>query len=128
VNAPFPPSWPVSLAPDDLARIQSEFTREWNEICHAACHGRLEAPKDRRFSAPAWRDSGPHLLLAHAYLLSARALQRMAESAQVPESLRERLRFAVMQWVEALAPSNFLALNPDAQRRAFETGGQALQA
>jgi len=128
VNAPLSTAWPVSLAPDDLARIQSDFTREWNEVCDAARQGRLQAPADRRFSAPAWRESGPHLLLAHAYLLSARALQRMVDSAQAPETLRNRLRFAVMQWVDALAPSNFLALNPDAQRCVLQTGGQALQA
>ena len=128
MNAPLSTAWPVSLAPDDLARIQADFNREWNEICDAARQGRLEPPKDRRFAAPAWRESASHLVLAHAYLVSARTLERMVEAAQAPEPLRNRLRFAIMQWVDALSPSNFLGLNPDAMRCAVQTGGQALQA
>jgi polyhydroxyalkanoate synthase len=32
----------------------------------------------------------------------------------------------VQQWIEAAAPSNYLALNPEAQRRALETRGESL--
>ena len=64
--------------------------------------------------------------MAHAYLLSARAMSRLVDAAQVSEPLRERLRFSVMQWVDALSPSNFLALNPDAQQSIVESAGRAL--
>jgi len=128
VNAPLPTALPVSLAPDDMARIQADFARDWNQAWQAARQGTLEPPRDRRFAGEAWRESPAHVLLAHAYLASARALARMADAVQGPEPLRNRLRFAVMQWVDALSPSNFLALNPEAQRCAFQTGGQALQA
>ncbi|MVW77783.1 class I poly(R)-hydroxyalkanoic acid synthase [Bordetella sp. 02P26C-1] len=128
MNAPNSPAWPVpvTIAPDALADIQADFSREWLRICDEACRGALTPPADRRFRGPAWVASSQHLLMAHAYLLSARALSRMVDAAQVGEPLRQRLRFSIMQWVDALSPANFLAFNPDAQQTIIETGGRAL--
>ncbi|MDE2454037.1 MAG: class I poly(R)-hydroxyalkanoic acid synthase [Burkholderiales bacterium] len=38
------------------------------------------------------------------------------------------MRFAVQQWVDASAPSNFLASNPEALQKAVETKGESLGA
>lgn len=116
----------MSVAPDILADIQAEFSREWQRLCDDARQGALPPPSDRRFAGAAWAAQGSHLLMAHAYLLSARAMSRLVDAAQVSEPLRERLRFSVMQWVDALSPSNFLALNPDAQQSIVESAGRAL--
>ncbi|MBO1110890.1 class I poly(R)-hydroxyalkanoic acid synthase [Bordetella petrii] len=128
MNAPLSSAWPVpvSVAPDALADIQAEFSRDWLRVCDESRRGVLAAPADRRFRSQAWAASSQHTLLAHAYLLSARALSRMVDAAQVSEALRNRLRFSVMQWVDALSPSNFLAFNPDAQQAAIDTAGRAL--
>ena len=114
------------MAPDALAEIQAEFSREWLRLCDDARRGALAPPADRRFRGQAWQASPQHTLLAHAYLLSARTLSRMVDAAQVGEPLRNRLRFSIMQWVDALSPSNFLAFNPEAQQAAIETAGRAL--
>jgi len=116
----------VSVAPEVLADIQAEFAREWQRLCDDAQRGTLAPPSDRRFSGDAWAANASHLLLAHTYLLSARAMQRMVDAAQVSEPMRDRLRFSIMQWVDALSPSNFLALNPDAQQSIVESAGRAL--
>ncbi|MCZ8407219.1 class I poly(R)-hydroxyalkanoic acid synthase [Achromobacter sp. SIMBA_011] len=117
---------PVSVAPDVLADIQAEFSREWQRLCDDARRGALAPPADRRFAGQAWAANGQHLLMAHTYLLSARAMSRMVDAAQVSEPMRDRLRFSIMQWVDALSPSNFLALNPDAQQSIVESAGRAL--
>ncbi|OZI51198.1 class I poly(R)-hydroxyalkanoic acid synthase [Bordetella genomosp. 4] len=129
MNAPISAAWPVpvSVAPDALADIQADFSREWLRICDEAQRGVLAPPADRRFRGAAWAASRQHLLMAHAYLLSARVLSRMVDAAQVGEPLRNRLRFSIMQWVDALSPSNFLAFNPDAQQSIIDTAGQALR-
>lgn len=129
MNAHLSAAWPVpvSVAPDALAEIQADFSREWLRLCDEAKRGVLGAPADKRFAGAAWLDDRQRLLMAHAYLLSARAMARLVEAAQVSEPMRNRLRFSVMQWVDAMSPANFLAFNPDAQRAIVESAGRTLQ-
>ncbi len=129
MSSPFSAEWPVPIgvAPDRLAQIQADFTREWLRVASEAQQGLLEAPGDRRFRGAAWSSSPGCLLAAHAYLLSSQTMQQLVEAAQVTEPVRNRLRFAVMQWVDAISPSNFLATNPDAQHALLESNGQSLR-
>lgn len=128
MNVPSSSKWPVpvSIAPDQLAEIQTEFSREWLRIAEQAQQGLLQAPKDRRFCSEAWSTSPSHLFNAHVYLLSAKVVDRLVDAAQVSEALRNRLRFSVMQWVEAMSPANFFATNPDAQRVLIDSNGESL--
>jgi len=121
--------WPIpaGIAPEALAHIQSEFSRDWLNIIDLARQGQLRSPSDRRFSSPEWASSPGHLLTAHAYLLSARAMQQMVDAVSLPDALREKLRFSVMQWIEAISPSNFLATNPEVQKRLIDTEGASLR-
>lgn len=130
MNATLSPQWPVpvTIAPDILADIQAELSRDWLQLCQQARDGSLTPPADRRFRADAWSADASAALAAHAWMLSSRALHRMAQAAQVPESVRDRLQFSVMQWVEAASPSNFLATNPDALAKAVQTQGESLLA
>ena len=45
----------------------------------------------------------------------------LAKSVEGDEKTQARIRFAVLQWIDAAAPSNYLALNPEAQKKALET-------
>jgi polyhydroxyalkanoate synthase len=45
---------------------------------------------------------------------------------QGDEKTKARIRFAVQQWVDAAAPSNFLALNPEALQKAVDTKGESM--
>src|SRR5690554_4138999 len=128
VNSSFPASWPLSIqvAPEELARIQAEFSGEYLGILEQARTGSLPPPTDRRFQSEAWRANPLALLNAHLWQLSSRAMNRMVDAAQVSESLRNRLRFSVMQWLEATAPTNFIFTNPEVQQLLLESGGQSL--
>lgn len=125
----FPPEWPapVSVAPDKLAGIQAQFSDDWAHMVSSAGQGTLEPPADRRFSGAAWSEDPGALIMAHTYLLSVQALNQMVEAANVTESVRKRLRFSVMQWVDAMSPSNFLATNPDAQHTLIQSRGESLR-
>lgn len=118
----------MGVAPDVLAQIQADFSRDWQRLVDDARQGKLAPPADKRFAGEAWSRSAQHLVMAHAYLLSARAMERMVDAADVNEALRARLRFSIMQWVDAISPSNFLALNPEAQHFIVESAGKALDA
>ncbi len=128
MSAPQATEWPVpvGISPEALAEIQKQFSRGWQQVLEAAHDGSLSSPPDRRFRAEAWSANQGSMLMAHAYMLSAQAMQGMVEAAQVPDAMRERLRFGVQQWLDAWAPSNFLATNPDALQKLVETKGKSL--
>ena len=92
----------------------------------AATAGAAAPLKDRRFADASWNDNRLAHFTAQLYLLNAKTLQRMADQVQADDKTRARVRFAVQQFVDASSPSNFLALNPEAQQRALNTQGESL--
>ncbi len=126
-------SLPVSLMGELQTQYVAQATALWNETLQ-----RLQPPEasknplpkpvidDRRFAANDWADNPMAAFTARMYLLNARTLVQMADQLEGDEKVRQRIRFAVQQWVDATAPSNYLALNPEAQRLALETQGESL--
>ena len=80
-------------------------------------------PKDKRFTEPAWSTNPAFWSLMQAYLLGRRALLETVEAADLEGATGAKAHFAAELLADALAPTNFLATNPMALRRAFETGG-----
>jgi polyhydroxyalkanoate synthase len=111
-----------------LAKLQADYLagamEVWNRVLQPGAAP--ERPPDRRFAASEWSASPPSAYLAEMYLLNARTLLGMVESLQADEKTRSRVRFAVLPWIDAASPSNFLALNPEAQKKAIETQGESL--
>jgi polyhydroxyalkanoate synthase subunit PhaC len=105
-----------------------QSTELWNTTLKASAEAGAKAvwPLDKRFAAPDWSTSASNAYTAQMYLLNARTLLQMADTLQGDEKTKQRIRFAVQQWVDATAPSNYLALNPEAQRKAFDTQGESI--
>ena len=80
---------------------------------------------DARFADPTWESNPGFYALRQCYLLWSRT---MRELAAVPsdDELGGKAEFAVGQMIDALAPTNFLLGNPEALKRAFETGGSSV--
>ncbi len=116
----------LSLPLPVIAELQADYLKQVAELWNQTLHARTEAPADRRFAAPEWASNPASAYTAQMYLLNARTLMRMADSVQGDEKTRQRIRFAVQQWIDAAAPSNYLALNPEAQRKALDTKGESI--
>lgn len=133
----------LTLPMPTLAQLQSDYLQQatalWNQSLQqfqafaSAAIDKTAAPPvtppvlgDRRFAAPDWTDNPASAFTAQLYLLNARTLLAMADQLQGDEKLKQRIRFAVQQWVDAASPSNYLALNPEAQRKALETRGESI--
>jgi polyhydroxyalkanoate synthase len=122
----------LSLPAQALARLQGDYLKEattlWNSTLERmqAEQGKAAPLPDRRFAAQDWAANPAAAYLAQVYLLNARTLLQMAESIEGDEKTRQRIRFAVQQWIDAASPSNYLALNPEAQRKAMETRGESI--
>lgn len=130
LNFPFPDGWvpPAGITPEALIEIQRDFLEGWQRISQDASDGHLTPLKDRRFAAPAWASSPPHLLMAHLYLLSADAMSRMVTASTAEPEVKHRLEFSISQWLDALSPANFLVTNPEAQAALVDSGGETLVA
>ena len=62
-------------------------------------------------------------LVRQSYLLASAYLTDLAALAQLPDHDKERLGFVVRQYIDALAPTNFAATNPEVIERALATDG-----
>ncbi len=121
----------LSLPLPALSALQAEYmqqaTEMWNSAIERADQGTGGAAiGDRRFAADDWAGNPAAAMTAQTYLLNARTLMKMADAVEGDAKTKARIRFAVQQWIDAASPSNYLALNPEAQRKALETKGQSI--
>ncbi len=84
------------------------------------------AAGDHRFDGRAWRELPFYALVKQSYLLASAYLTELAALAELPEHDKQRLTFMVRQCVDALAPTNFPATNPEVIERALATDGLSL--
>ena len=110
---------------EKLAALQAAYLKEAAELWNQGL-GASPAAKDKRFASDAWATNPVAGFNAALYLLNARTLLGLAEAADTDTKTKARLRFAVEQWMAASAPSNFLALNAEAQKKALETKGESI--
>jgi polyhydroxyalkanoate synthase len=118
----------LSVPVQALSALQQRYVQEATALWNQALATPSAAPTlgDRRFASPAWSGNPGSRFMAQMYLLNARTLGEMAEQVTGDEKTRQRLKFAVQQWVDAASPSNYLALNPEAQQLALKTQGESL--
>jgi polyhydroxyalkanoate synthase subunit PhaC len=68
--------------------------------------------KDRRFKDEAWRGNPAFRRLAQVYLAAGRTVDELISDAGLDERSERRVRFSAENVLDALAPTNFPALNP----------------
>ncbi len=124
----------LSLPLQDLQAVQADYTQQaaalWNDMvpsAEGAVTGQAKPLADKRFAGNDWQSNPAAAFAAKLYLLNAQTLTRLVDKVQGDEKTRQRLRFAVEQWVAAASPSNYLALNPEALRLAVESNGESLR-
>jgi polyhydroxyalkanoate synthase len=106
--------------------LAAESLRVANELLQVAMgKAVVELEPDRRFSDPAWSENPFYNRWGQAYLVWAAAVERLASTSRLQADWRResRTRSAAAKLVDAAAPTNMLAGNPAALKRAFDTGG-----
>jgi len=126
------PARALQRATDFNAKLFSATMDTWREAANRFWG--LEAPQDeeegrpdKRFSAPDWEHNPFYETLKESYLLASEYLLKEAEETDGEDTAEQRrLKFHLKQFVDAMAPVNYLMTNPAALKRAFETGGASL--
>lgn len=129
------PSLPMPEA-ESFARLQKGLAEKHAELWSAMlARKKGEAgvpvvqppPGDRRFSAPEWSESPVFDYVRQAYLLNADFLHKVAEQMPIADGrAKSRIQFLTRQYIDALAPTNFAATNPEFIKTAVETRGESI--
>ncbi len=82
--------------------------------------------RDKRFADDAWQNVPYFKLLGQSYRLFEMWMDRMYQQADGTWQNKARARFAADVITAAVAPTNYLGTNPEAMKKAFETGGLSL--
>ena len=125
LGAQVPPAAPLKLSQTKLQALQQQYLQEAQALWAQGLQGTPEI-KDKRFAGEGWASNPVAAFSAAAYLLNARTLMGLAEAVEADEKTKARIRFGVEQWMAAMAPSNFLAFNAEAQKKAIETKGESI--
>jgi polyhydroxyalkanoate synthase len=78
---------------------------------------------DRRFSDPAWSQSWLFRRLCQGYLTVADGVRALVDDAALEWAEDQRLRIAVDNIIDALAPTNFPLTNPAVLKTTIDRGG-----
>ncbi|HWP10610.1 MAG TPA: class I poly(R)-hydroxyalkanoic acid synthase [Ramlibacter sp.] len=113
----------LRFSPEKFQALQQAYLKETAELWNL---GLKAAPSDKRFAHDAWSANPLAAFSVALYMVNARALLGLVEAAETDAKTKARLRFAVEQWMAASAPSNFMALNAEAQKKAIETQGESI--
>ena len=113
-------------------KAAADWMRLWSSAAARAAGGDPEpvaAPErgDRRFSDSAWSEEPVFDYLKQAYLLTARrAIETVQGAEGLDEETRTKVEFFTQQYLNAISPANFAFTNPEAIRRAIDTGSLSL--
>lgn len=115
----------LRLIPERVQALQQSYVEEVTRLFAQGAAPQVAA-KDRRFASEAWQSNPLAAYTAALYLLNARTLMGLADAVDTDAKTQNRIRFAMEQWTAAASPSNFLALNAEAQKKAIETRGESI--
>lgn len=120
----------VSVDANSMIDLQRDYmqrlTQLWGHFVEQPTQA-AQPIKDSRFADPSWQSNPIASFYARAYLLNSEFMNKLADSVKADRKTKNRVKFAVSQLVDAAAPSNFLALNPRAQKTLLDTKGESLK-
>lgn len=122
--------------PFHLAEQQMQYARDSMQLWQSTWLGMLgydtdpvisPARHDARFRDELWDEHPIFDFIKQAYLLTSRSLHStLTGSKGLDEHTASKVDFFTRQFIDALAPTNFWATNPAAQREFLNTGGLSI--
>jgi len=122
---------PARLA-EAQASLWNDYMRLWQQTAQRFLGGAAEPvieppPEDRRFRDQAWSDNTLFDFIKQSYLMTARWLQGAVRQVEgLDAHTARKVDFYTRQFVDAMAPSNFVLTNPEVLRATIESRGENL--
>jgi polyhydroxyalkanoate synthase len=121
------------LDPALFASLSERFAAQLQSLWRAVVEAPADAlpelaarADDRRFAAAEWHKLAYFSWLRQCYLVYADYLHGLVANTRLPTADHQRLAFVADQFLDAIAPSNFAATNPEVLKRTFDTDGASL--
>ncbi|MDQ2697145.1 MAG: class I poly(R)-hydroxyalkanoic acid synthase, partial [Pseudomonadota bacterium] len=126
----------IMADPRRLMQAQMAFWQDYMNLWQSASRRMLgqEAepvikpdPSDKRFKDDEWTHNAIYDFIKQSYLLTARSIHSLFRDVEgVDAKTAEKVDFYTRQYVDAIAPTNFLMTNPKVLKTTLETGGENL--
>ncbi len=115
----------LRIAPEKLQALQKQYLEDAMSLFSQGTSAPTTSG-DKRFAGDAWASNPVAAYSAAVYLLNTKTMLGLADAVEADTKTRNRIRFAVEQVMAAAAPSNFMALNAEAQKKAIDTKGESI--
>jgi polyhydroxyalkanoate synthase subunit PhaC len=122
--------------PAQLAEAQAELWQNylglWQHALTRSAGGATEplvAPErgDKRFRDEAWAENGVFDLIKQSYLVTSKWLLQTVRGVEgLDDKTAQKVDFYTRQFVDAVAPSNFVLTNPTALQATLDSNGENL--
>src|SRR5215467_3334975 len=122
---------PTRLAQAQLS-LWHDYLRLWQSTTQRLMGGATDpviepSSGDRRFKDNAWTENTVFDYIKQSYLLTARWMQATVKQVDgLDDKTAKKIDFYTRQFVDAIAPSNFVLTNPEVLRATIESGGENL--
>jgi len=138
-GAPIAPTTALGAFMDWWVHLAASPAKQWELAQYAAeqglravqaangPHAEIDAlPQDKRFADAAWQ-AAPYRWLAQAFLLQEQWWHKATTGVPgVTRHHEQMASFAARQWLDMVAPSNFVTTNPVVRQRTLQEGGMNL--
>jgi len=122
--------------PGKLIQAQMAFWQEYMRLWQTASRRMLgeqveplftPSPDDKRFKDEEWAENAVFDFIKQSYLLAARHIQNLIKDVKgLDEKTARKVDFYTRQFVDAMAPTNFVMTNPKVLKATLESGGENL--
>ena len=121
---------PVALARAQI-ELWTEHARLWTtsteRIFGLADHSADMGPPDPRFRHPTWSEVAIFDYIKQSYIITAESVLSTVRGVEgLDKKTARKVNFYTRQFVDAIAPSNFIATNPEVLKATLESGGRNL--
>jgi len=121
-----------SVIIDAQFQLWKDFLGLWETTARKLMGGETEpvvtpSPGDKRFKDKDWQENQIFDFIKQSYLLTANWMQStVAKVDGIDDDTRKRVNFYTKQFVDAIAPTNFILTNPEVLRVTLQSNGENL--
>lgn len=122
--------------PQKMVDMQLQFWNDWTDLWNESTKKFLGQDgktlyqpdkADKRFKSPLWDQSAYFDFIKQSYLLTSRWLEKIVQDADgLNAETRQKVDFYTKQYINAIAPTNFVLTNPEVLEETVRTRGENL--